>query len=270
VKNYNTSITAKGSIPVYQIQEESHVAKKHKLEGLDNFISKKLKKHHSYADVVDSTPKGLIWDGVDYSCAYDAFFSILHNIWLSNHVTWSETFSKTSQMLQYLSNGFQEMELQNVTFEQLRNDIRQLLHHEFEDIFPYGHRGASVVDLADKVFSNSNVNASTQLECVNCQFVEEPQADSLASIVYGYSHEITSTREQLRKAFVRQSRMSCPECLSPLQQVTYYHQVPRILLLAAGGSLISVNRSIKIRTPTQSHQFRLKGVVYYGGFHFTS
>ena len=28
VKNSNTSVTAKRSIPVYQIQEESHVAKK--------------------------------------------------------------------------------------------------------------------------------------------------------------------------------------------------------------------------------------------------
>jgi len=173
-------------------------------------------------------------------------------------------------MLQYLSNGFQEMELQNVTFEHLRDDVRQLLHHEFEDIFPYGHRGTSVVDLADKVFSNSDVNASTHLECVNCQFFEEPEADSLASIIFGYSHEITSTREQLRKVFVRQSRISCPECLSPLQKVTYYRQVPRILLLSAGGSLISVNKSIKIRTPSQSHQFQLKGIVYYGGFHFTS
>jgi len=99
---------------------------------------------------------------------------------------------------------------------------------------------------------------------------EEPKADSLASIIFGYSHEITSTREQLRKAFVHQSRMLCPEYPSPLQKVTYYHQVPRILLLSAGGSLISVNKSIKIRTLSQSHQFRLKGVVYYRGFHFTS
>ena len=44
VKNSN-SITAKGSIPVYQIQEESHAGKKHKLEELDNIILKKQKKN---------------------------------------------------------------------------------------------------------------------------------------------------------------------------------------------------------------------------------
>ena len=47
-------------------------------------VSKKQKQ--SNEDIVYSTPKGLIWDGVDYSCAYDALFSILHNIWLSDRV----------------------------------------------------------------------------------------------------------------------------------------------------------------------------------------
>jgi len=43
---------------------------------------------------------------------------------------------------------------------------------------------------------------------------------------------------------------------------------PKVLLLSAGGSLISVNKSLRIRTPNQSHRFQLKGVVYHGGFHF--
>jgi len=270
VNHFNTSITAKGSIPIYQIQDESNVGKKHKLEDLADVVSKKQKQKQSNEDILYSTPKGLIWDGVDYSCAYDALFSILHNIWLSDPTTWSETFTNTSQNVRYFTNGFQDMELGNITSEQLRNNVRQSLHHEFENMFPYGHRGTSVVELATKVFSNIAVNTFTQLECVNCQFSVELEPDSLACIIFGYSREITSVKEQLRKAFVRCTRMSCPECLSPLQQLTYYHQTPRILLLSAGGPSISVNKSIKIRTSNQSHLFKLKGIVYHGGFHFTS
>ena len=77
-------------------------------------------------------------------------------------------------------------------------------------------------------------------------------------------------REQLKKAFVHHTRMSCPECLTPLQRLTYYQQTPRILLLSAGGPSISVNKSIKIRTSNQSRLFKLKGIVYHGGFYFTS
>jgi len=268
VNHFNTSITAKGSIPIYQIQEESNVGKKRKLEELPGVVSKKQKQ--SNEDIVYSTPRGLIWDGVDYSCAYDALFSILHNIWLSDPITWSETFSNTSQILEYLTDGFQDMELENITFEQLRNNVRRLLHHEFENMFPYGHRGTSVVELATKVFSNIAINSFTQLECVNCQFSGEREPDSLACIIFGYSREITSVREQLKKAFVHHTRMSCPECLTPLQRLTYYQQTPRILLLSAGGPSISVNKSIKIRTSNQSRIFKLKGIVYHGGFHFTS
>jgi hypothetical protein len=79
------------------------------------------------------------------------------------------------------------MELENITFEQLRNNARQSLHHKFENMFPYGHRGTSVVELATKVFSNIAVNTFTQLECVNCQFSVELEPDSLACIIFGYS-----------------------------------------------------------------------------------
>src|SRR5258708_2808899 len=101
VNHFNTSITAKGSIPIYQIQDESNVGEKHKLEDLADVVSKKQKQKQSNEDILYSTPKGLIWDGVDYSCAYDALFSILHNIWLSDTTTWSETFTNTSQILRY-------------------------------------------------------------------------------------------------------------------------------------------------------------------------
>jgi len=43
VNHFNTRITAKGSIPIYQIQEESNVGKKHKLEELAGVVSKKQK-----------------------------------------------------------------------------------------------------------------------------------------------------------------------------------------------------------------------------------
>jgi hypothetical protein len=48
MKDSNTSITAKGSIPVYQIQEKSHAGKIYKLEELDSTILKKQKQPHSY------------------------------------------------------------------------------------------------------------------------------------------------------------------------------------------------------------------------------
>jgi hypothetical protein len=48
MKDSNTNIAAKGSIPVYQIQENHMQEKKKKLEELDSTILKKQKQPHSY------------------------------------------------------------------------------------------------------------------------------------------------------------------------------------------------------------------------------
>ena len=76
--------------------------------------------------------------------------------------------------MQALASSFQLIVMQETTFEQVRNEVRETLHTKFGDMFPYGSKGTIVVDLALKVFHNDNINVSTQLQCVNCQFADEP------------------------------------------------------------------------------------------------
>src|SRR5258708_38140283 len=115
-------------------------------------------------------------------------------------------------------------------------------------MFTYGSKDTSVIDLAVKVFHNTKVNASTQRECVNCQFTNEPVENELSSVIFNASEGVTSTRDQLRQTLVCQSNASCPECLMPLKYVTSYYNVPNILLFSVGGQKISVSKHIKIRT----------------------
>jgi hypothetical protein len=63
--------------------------------------------------------------------------------------------------MQDLASSFQLVVMQETTFEQVRNEVRETLHTKFGDIFLYGSRGTSVVDLALKVFYNDNINVST-------------------------------------------------------------------------------------------------------------
>ena len=55
--------------------------------------------------------------------------------------------------MQDLASGIQLVVMQETTFEQVRNEVRETLYTKFDDIFPYGSRGTSVVDLAMKVCS---------------------------------------------------------------------------------------------------------------------
>jgi hypothetical protein len=43
----------------------------------------KLSPEFYFNETILNEPKGLIWDGENYRCAYDALFSVLWDIWLA-------------------------------------------------------------------------------------------------------------------------------------------------------------------------------------------
>jgi hypothetical protein len=53
---------------------------------------------------------------------------------------WTQQFSTASPILHDLANGFQLISSHNITFEHVRNDVRQSLHNNFGNMFPYGSK----------------------------------------------------------------------------------------------------------------------------------
>ena len=108
LKAPNAFVTAKGSMPLqYKTtstehkadnQGELHAIKKLKtLHKSHNSTSKwknedksdgPRKKQKFTTSDEDDAPHGSQWDGDNYSCAYDALFTILFNIWVSNPKKW--------------------------------------------------------------------------------------------------------------------------------------------------------------------------------------
>ena len=52
-------------------------------------------------------PPGMEWDGENHSCAYDALFTILYNIWISKPKKWKRIFKDSNENLFALHDGFQ-------------------------------------------------------------------------------------------------------------------------------------------------------------------
>ena len=65
-----------------------------------------------------SSPSGLVWDGANYSCAYDALFTVLYDIWSNDTNVWTRRFKEINQHhLKSLSVCFQQYMNGQTTFE---------------------------------------------------------------------------------------------------------------------------------------------------------
>ena len=74
----------------------------------------------------DDTPPGTQWDKNNYSCAYNALFTILFNIWAKKLKEWKNIFQESNQYLFTLHDGFQKY-LRGVSTLEAAHDIVQAL-----------------------------------------------------------------------------------------------------------------------------------------------
>ena len=179
-------------------------------------------------------------------------------------------FVTLSEKMDDLGKGFKDVKNGILTIEKLRNNICQDLHHQFPDIFPYGYQSTSVVELTTKIFHNEQINASSQLQCRNCNFCDNPIGDRLSPVIHGNANIFATVRAQLEGTMITPSSQFCPECLHPLINAITYNNFPDLLIFAVGGSNIEMSKYIKISTNDWRRRFHLKGIVYHRGFHFVS
>src|ERR1700723_105527 len=89
-----------------------------------------------------SSPDKLIWDGDNYSWAYDALLTILYEIWSTDTKAWTRKFKEINQnCLKSMSACFKNYMNGQASFETARDTIRHEIHSQSPAQFPYGTRG---------------------------------------------------------------------------------------------------------------------------------
>src|ERR1700678_3290838 len=112
-------------------------------------------------------PIGLIWDSQDHSCAYDALFTILGDIWVFNPTMWTHEFGLMSSFANKLGLGFQQVSLKQKYFEDARNSVRKLLHIKNSVALPNGTTGVDMSDLLVYMFTGRSVG-QIKYKCTEC------------------------------------------------------------------------------------------------------
>ena len=268
--NGKAKVTAKATTNFIPAQGSAQIvaqSQKRKAEDdADTSPTNKLPRHS-----VATNPKGLLWDGNNYSCAYDALFTVLYYIWNGNRFLWNVNARHLqSQYLQTLGTGFLAASQNTKTLEKLRDEVRKTLNSKDPQTFPYGHEGTSLSQLTLEIFSSRVKIAKSQVSCSNCDFFYPPVDDGLGS-VFVMDHTASRSTYHTLHNFSHPTAEQCPECQAQMLSKLHYVQHPGILVFDHSVYMIKPSKSIKFAgVGNRLIKYKLHGLLYFGNFHFTS
>jgi hypothetical protein len=259
-------VPAQGSAPLVlkrKLEDDVIIA-----SNTSDMKRRKISTHHTNDT---ESPLGLLWDGENYSCAYDALLTILLSIWSQNPSTWKTRFKDMNRIMNVLATGFYRASNNQGTLESARNKVRHLLHQRNPVLFPYGYAGTPITDMVEQLLRSDNIIASNWLRCVDCED-ENNRANDLQTCVIQCSDAADCTTATcLQKKFVdRHPTRRCTQCCGELDRITRFEIIPKILVFAVNHESVRVSKKMRFRDGDSSVVFTLKGVVYTGDFHYTS
>ena len=273
-KTNNTFVTAQGS--------QSLNMRKHVMDHNNDTDSGTANKRQKLMPVEivqtvpipkEPNPVGLIWDGPNYSCAYDALFTILCNIWTSKPGYWTNQFNKINkEYLGAFSDGLNDVLGGNTSLENIRDDIRSKLNKKNPDMFPYGQIGTNIGDLAYELMNSDNVIASSYLTCPNCHH-EEAQINSPMNhyIIFKNTNRETSTASLLKLKQCKLSTQICAECQVNLMKYEVFHKSPKLIIIELHGKNVKLSKKIKVvYHQDEIKLLNLRGITYFGQYHFNA
>ena len=256
-------VPAQGTAPILDKTE----SKKRRAE--DEADMQPTKKVHKYS--LAYKPKGFIWDGNNYSCAYDALFTVLYDIWNENRFLWNVNARYlNSKYLQSLGTDFLAASQGMKSLEIVRDDIRKILHIKDSQTYPYGHVGTSLSQLTLDIFSTDVKISKSQETCPNCNFFR-PAVDDNLGCVFVMDHNASKSTSHTIDTFAYPSAEKCPECLSNMISRVYYTYFPSMLVFDHSTYTIKPSKYLKFTGPSNKMiKYHLRGLLYFGNFHFTS
>jgi hypothetical protein len=259
-------VAAKGSVPVKSGKKRKH----DEPENLSDNAKKRKAAPMVMASDNSSSPDGLIWDGDNYSCAYDALLTILYEVWSTDTKGWTRTFKEINQQhLKSVTACFKKYMNGQASFETARDAIRNELYSQSRALFPYGTRGTSVSALASAILALQNFVAISSPECTNCEYSEASIDDRLDFVLYEKEDTLKSTSHWLG-SLEHETHERCPECFSAMMQPISFKSALNVLIFETNLRNIKLSNTLKFEQEGETVVLDVKGLIYHGDFHFTS
>jgi hypothetical protein len=228
-----------------------------------------------------TTPIGLIWDSQNFSCGYDATFTILRSIWKENTRVWSVRMATFSPLVKYLFECLAVNEIGNITLEQSRDLVRQRMHFAQPNHFPYGQVGTSIDRIA-AAMSPERTYAIGNKVCQNCNYIDPENHHLFQSFMCAIAtrelsrvHQGCIPIDAWLDNYFRQTRDACPNCrLSgrrvKLHMSTRVQEIPELMFITLDGGQFTFTPALHFDCHGTRKVIRLRGVIYLGDAHFSA
>ena len=213
-------------------------------------------------------PIGLIWDSHDHSCAYDAVFTILGDIWVYNPTMWTREFGLMSSFANKLGLGFQQVSLKQKSFEDVRNSVRNLLRNKYPVAFPHGTSGVDISDLFVYMFTGKSVG-KLKYNCTECGTVLT-SATKVTSLFTITQKRYNSIQEHIDAN--NNKTKKCSHCGKDNSRTYKYNSPQRFRMIGftQNSQEIEVSKSITTDSDAGIVTLPIRGAIYYTGNHFVS
>jgi hypothetical protein len=223
-------------------------------------------------------PFGFIWDSSNYSCAYDALFTIIGNVWNTDPHRWQTILPAISESLGIFCNNLRLALDGSQTLENCRDSVRAHLHSISPDDFPYGERATSVDRIAAVAFPLRTHGTGTQ-SCLTCGTQDVD--------VYGVFQDFMSAglgRSEVRPNGVplsvwldtnfRKGQRGCQLCTgiarrNSMRMEYVLDSVPKLMIVFLDHNNITFDQKLLFKVGGQEEYLQLRGIIYAGFGHFT-
>jgi Helitron helicase-like domain at N-terminus/PIF1-like helicase len=262
----HTFITAKGTIPVLNTLQIANLKRKASNESILPNIPIKKKARLSFIPS-QVCPVGIIWDSKNYSCAYDAIFTILCDVWIQNPKKWTTLFCWLSKPLERLAYNYREILRGQKRLEAARNDVRKMLHNSDNNLFPYGQIGTNVIELARKLMVRDQSPCIAKIQCTTCGKLDS--IDPPENFMHLTDSSLKNINAWLQN-WQKHNTVNCHQCNSQQHIIHSYPIPPEIMMFSLNVTGIAISKTVKLRgSNNKDTVLPLKGIVYSGNFHFT-